>query len=88
MNETKTLDERKAILERKVNELVGMGWHLVTRTDTSAQFSYTHEPNCLIALICFLFFVLPGILYVLLVRRTENIYVSVDEQGRLSMTRN
>lgn len=80
------IEERKNILESEISKYVKQGWRVTTRTDTSAQLTRDKKASCGLALILALFLVVPAILYLLLYRGTENLYLIVDEQGKVDIT--
>lgn len=82
-----TLARRKAILDEEVRRYVKKGWRVEERDDTSAQLVKDKSPSCLLALILAIFFILPAILYLLLYKGTESLYIEVDEDGEVHTTR-
>ena len=82
-----TIEERRQILEQEISKYVKQGWRVVSRTDTSAQLTRDKRASCLLALILALFLLVPAILYLLLYRGTEGIYIEVDEHGNVHATR-
>jgi hypothetical protein len=82
------IEERKMILDQEVNKFVRQGWHMVSRTDTAVQLSRDKRASCLLAMLLLIFFILPALLYLLLYRGTENLYLEVDEYGRVTTIRN
>jgi len=83
-----SIDERKKILDKTINEYVQRGWHIISRTDTAIQLSRDKRASCLLAILLAIFFILPALLYLLLYRGTENLYIEVDDYGRVAATRN
>jgi len=81
-------EQRKEILEKEIAKYVKLGWHVINRTDTTAQLSRNKQASCLLAIILALFLIVPAILYLLLYRGSENLYIEVDEQGQIAVTRN
>jgi hypothetical protein len=79
----KTVEERKAILDKKIYTEIKEGWQITSRTDTSCQLIREKKPNGFLTIILFLFFILPCIVYLLWVRGNDTIYVEVDEGGTL-----
>lgn len=79
-------EERKKILEAEISKYVKTGWRVTTRTDTSAQLTRDKQASCGLALILALFLIVPAILYLLLYRGTESLYLEVDEQGKVNTT--
>ena len=84
---TISIEERKEILEKEIGKYVRYGWRVISRTEISAQMTQDKKPSCLLALILAIFFVLPAILYLLLYRGSENLYLEVDERGKITATR-
>jgi len=83
-----SIQERAVILERELNKYIHKGWHIVYKNETSVQLSRDRRASCLLALILAFFLILPAILYLLLYRGTENIYIAVDEFGKVIIIRN
>jgi hypothetical protein len=81
-----TVDERKAVLETEISKEVRQGWRVISRTDTTAQLSKDVGPNGCVAIVLLLFLIVPGILYLLLFKGTESLYLEVDEQGAIKRT--
>lgn len=81
-----TVDARKARLEQEINKYVAQGWRVISRTDTTAQLQRDKQASCLLALILAIFLIVPAILYMLLYRGTENLYLQVNEQGQIQAT--
>ncbi len=82
-----TMEERKVILDKEIHKYVKKGWRVASRTDTSAQLERDKHASCLLTLILALFFILPAVLYLLLYRGTEGLYIEVDERGRVRAVR-
>ena len=82
------IEERRKILDQEVNKYITQGWHMVSRTDTAVQLSRDKRASCLLAMLLAIFFILPALLYLLLYRGTENLYIEVDDYGRITATRN
>ena len=80
------IERRKEVLEKTVSKYVRQGWHVISRTETTAQLSRDKRASCLLALILALFLLVPAVLYLLLYRGTENLYIEVDEQGKVKIT--
>jgi len=77
---------RTALLTAEIQRQVRAGWQVVAQTPTTAQLTRKGSANGLITLILLLCAILPGILYALLARPTETLYVAVDEYGAISRT--
>ena len=79
----KTLEERKAILDKKIVEELKEGWQITSRTDTSYQLIKERKPNGFLTIILFIFFILPCIVYLLWVKGHESVYLEVDDNGTM-----
>lgn len=85
-SETISLEERKELLEKVVSQQQRAGWRVTDRTETSAQLVKDKGANALVTIILLILFILPGILYALLYKGTETIFIEVDEYGRVKRT--
>ena len=85
-NVTISIEERKEILEKEIGKYARQGWRIISKTEISAQMTRDKKASCLLAFILALFFVLPAILYLLLYRGSENLYLEVDERGKIVAT--
>ncbi|MEN9935040.1 MAG: hypothetical protein RLZZ387_1619 [Chloroflexota bacterium] len=81
-----TLDERRDILDAEIVRQVTAGWRVVSRTDTTAQLLTDRGPNGCIGLLLLIFFVVPGILYMLLYKGSSSMYIDVDPFGQVRRT--
>lgn len=82
-----SLEERKARLDQEISGYAKMGWRVVSRTDTTAQLTKDKTASCVVAIILALFLIVPAILYLLLYKGTESLYLEVDEEGKVTKTR-
>ncbi len=82
-----SIEEQKEILEKEISRYARQGWRIISRTETSAQMVRDKQASCLLAFILALFFLLPAILYLLLYKGSENLYIEVDERGKIIATR-
>ena len=80
---TVNLEERSAILQRIIVKYVDLRWRVVSQTQTTAQLTRDKRASCLVALLLCLLFILPAILYLLLYKGTENVYLEVKENGQV-----
>jgi hypothetical protein len=80
----KTIEERKAILDRAILGKQQSGWLVNNRTDTTCQLTKTQGANGCIGIILCLFFILPGVLYFIFAKKTLIIVISVNENGELA----
>lgn len=80
----KTIEERKAILETEVGKQLRKGWRISSRTDTGCQLLIDKKRDTFTVVILFLFFILPGIFYLLLTQgRVQTVYIEVNEDGEI-----
>jgi hypothetical protein len=84
---TLSLEERRVILEREVSKHTSQGWRVVSRTETSAQLERQTQANGCLGLLLLACFIVPGILYFLLYKGTEGLYIDVQADGRVRATR-
>lgn len=87
MSEALSVEARKAILEREIAKYVRAGWQVQARTDTTAQLVRDKKASCGLTLLLALFLIVPAILYWLLYRGSESLYLEVDARGRVRATR-
>jgi hypothetical protein len=77
----KTVEERKAIPDKKIYAEIKEGWQVTSRTDTACQLIKEKKPNGFLTILLFLFFILPCIVYLLWIRGNYTIYLEIDEGG-------
>ena len=83
----KTPEERKAILEKEIAHSLKNGWRISSRTETGCQIVQDKKRNGCLLVFLFLFFIIPGIFYLLLTQgQTISVYIEVDEEGRISFS--
>ena len=82
-----TVAERSAILEDAIQRYQKGGFHLVSRTDTSAQLYRPKQFSCCLAIIL-VFLVIGIILYLIyyLTKKDDSVFLEVDEYGALRTT--
>ena len=78
-----TLEERSAILQRMIVKYVDQRWRVVSQTQTTAQLARDKHANGCLVFILFLLLIVPGILYLLLYKGAENVYLEVKENGQV-----
>jgi hypothetical protein len=76
-----SVDVRTSILETEIRTYVNRGWYVTSHTATSVQLSKDNPPSWGIALLLALLFVIPAVLYLIFYKRTETLYLQVDERG-------
>jgi len=80
----KTIEERKAILEIEIDKLLREGWTISSRTETGCQLVTKKKQSGCLIVVLFLFFIIPGIIYLILTSGTNSIYVEVNENGEIN----
>jgi hypothetical protein len=78
---TVSMEERNAILEREIVMYARQGWRVTGKGMASAQMTRDKQASLLLAFVLGLFFLVPAILYLLLYRGSENLFLEVDERG-------
>jgi len=80
----KSLEERRAILQREINNYVRRGFRVVSQTDTTAQLIKPKRISLFWAIV-WTFLIVGIILYLLwyIVQRDQSVYLEVDEHGRI-----
>ena len=78
-----TIEERKGILAREIIEYVDQGWRVTSQTDTTAQLARDKRASCLVAFLLALLFILPAVLYLILYKGTENLFLEVNGDGQI-----
>ena len=81
-----TVEARRAVLDGEVASQVKLGWRVVSRTDTTAQLVKDKGPDGCVTIFLLLFFIVPGILYMILYKGSENLYLEVDDHGNVKRT--
>ena len=79
----KTFDERKAILDNEIIKQQKKGWQIANRTDLTCQFIMEKKPEIIVVVILFLLFVIPGLLYLILMKGSITVYVEINEEGEI-----
>lgn len=79
----KTIEERKAILEAEIIKQQKKGWQIASRTDTACQITKEKKPETCLVVLLILLFVIPGILYLILMKGTMNVYIEINEAGEV-----
>lgn len=82
---TKSVDERRAILQREISGYVKKGFRVVSQTDTTAQLVKPKTFSFLWALLWFLLLGVGLLVYLIWywAKRDETIYLEVDDKGRV-----
>ena len=79
----KTFDERKAILDNEIIKQQKKGWQIANRTDLTCQLIMEKKPEIIVVVILFLLFVIPGLLYLILMKGSITVYVEINEEGEI-----
>lgn len=77
---------RAALLAGEIARQSRVGWLLTSQTATTAQFTRKGSANPLVTILLLLCMILPGVLYALLARPTETLFLQVDDYGRITRT--
>ncbi len=58
-------------------------WHVLTQSEDSASFRYHRRPKALVAIVLLFFFLIPGIVYMVLAGKRESLLLNIyrDEAG-------
>jgi hypothetical protein len=76
----------EAVLQRELQRQVVAGWTVTSQTATTAMLIRRGAANPLITLVLLLCGLLPGILYGVLARPTETLYLVVAPDGTIART--
>lgn len=80
----KTPEELKVILENEITKQLKKGWRITSRTERGCQLLIDKKRDTLTVVILFLFFIIPGIFYLLFTMgRTQSIYIEVNGEGEI-----
>ena len=79
----KTIEERKAILEAEIIKQQKKGWQVASRTETTCQITKEKKPETCLVVLLILLFVIPGILYLILMKGTMTVYIEINEEGEV-----
>jgi excisionase family DNA binding protein len=79
----KTFDERIAILDNEIIKQQKKGWQIANRTDLTCQLIMEKKPEIIVVVILFLLFVIPGLLYLILMKGSITVYVEINEEGEI-----
>jgi len=80
----KTLDERRSILDAEIEKQQRKGWQIASRTDTTCQMTKEKRPDGCTTAILIILFVIPGILYLILMKGTNTVYIEISEEGEVN----
>jgi hypothetical protein len=86
MAQALTTEERSNLLQREIQKYVKDGWRVQSSTATTAQLVKPKKFSFLFFIVLLILMVLPALLYVVwfAVKRDEAVYLSVDENGRIT----
>ncbi|MCJ7448230.1 MAG: hypothetical protein MUO72_11085 [Bacteroidales bacterium] len=79
----KTIEERKAILETEIIKQQKKGWRISSKTETNCQLMRDKNRSGCLLVILFLFFIIPGIFYLLLTHGTTTVFLEINENGEI-----
>ena len=80
--------ERKTVLESSIVYYVRQGYRVGYQTEFSAQLLKPKQFSLLLAIVLFLFYIIPFVIYLLYyaAQKDKSIYLVVDEEGIISAT--
>ena len=84
-----SIEQRREILQREINKYIRQGYRVINQTDTTAQLVRPKRFSCLWATF-WLFMLIVGLLvyiFYYMSKRDEQIYILVDEYGRVQTRR-
>ncbi|MDX9726860.1 MAG: hypothetical protein RBT38_10780 [Bacteroidales bacterium] len=82
----KSLEERKAILDKEIFKHVNHGWRLVHQSDTKCLLEKKRKPKgCLLAFLLLLL-IIPGIIYLLMNKGKSTLMIEVTPKGDVTIT--
>lgn len=83
--EPMTLDMRRNVLEREIQQYVRKGYRVISQTDTSAQLLKPKKFNLILAVLLLILMVLPFIVYLLMYMAAKDttVYITVDANGTI-----
>jgi excisionase family DNA binding protein len=79
----KKLEERNAILDAEIIKQQKKGWQVVSRTETNCQLMMNKRPETCLIVALLLLFIIPGIIYLVVSKKTTTVYIEVDEEGKI-----
>jgi len=87
---TKTLAERTKILDKAVRKYARRGYRVESKTDTTAQLVKPKKFSFLWAVLWFLLLGVGLIVYLIYywAKRDDQVYLEVNEQGKIKRTKN
>jgi len=82
----KPLEERIAILENEITRQLKNGWRMESKTGTGCQLIKDKRPETCLIVFLLLLFIIPGIIYLIVSKKTTTVFVEVNEQGEIVYT--
>lgn len=79
----KTIEERKAILTAVIVKHQKNGWTVTNQTDTNCQLTKEKKPETCLVVLLILLFIIPGLLYLIFAKGNMNVFIEVDEEGKV-----
>jgi hypothetical protein len=77
----KTIEERKAILDKDVFRLVNHGWRVAHSSDTKCLLVKNKKANGCLLIVLLLLFIVPGIVYLFMYKGRSTLKIEVTEKG-------
>jgi hypothetical protein len=79
----KTIEERKAILDKDIFRHVNHGWRVSSRSDTKCLMVREKKPKGCIFVLLLLLFIIPGIIYLFIKKGQSTLKIEVTNEGNI-----
>lgn len=79
----KTIEERKAILDKDIFRHGNHGWRVASRTDTKCLLVRDKKAKGCLFIFLLLLFIVPGIIYLFMYKGRSSLTIEVTEEGRV-----
>lgn len=79
----KTIEERKAILDKDIFRHINHGWRVATRSDTKCLLVRDKKPKGCLLIFLLLLFILPGIIYLFINKGRSSLTIEVTNEGNI-----
>ncbi|ERR1022692_2712812 len=74
-------DPRRIVMAAVAIVATKRNWQVVSQSDDSASFRYHRRPNALLAVVLLLFFLIPGIVYMVLAGKRESLLLNIHSDN-------
>jgi hypothetical protein len=79
----KTIEERRAILDKDIFKHVNHGWRVSTRSDTKCVLVKERKAKGCLLIFLLLLFIVPGIIYLFMYKGRNSLMIEVTEEGNI-----